>query len=298
MRRPASFVKALAFGLGLGLILVSPFAFARPAAAQDEEAYAELIRDGIAKLEATDFEGAIKTFEAAIQVDPDSYTAYYNIACAHSLKGDKERALEWFEKSLVKGMDDRAWIDGDKDLDPIRKEARFKELMDKHLGQGGPGGDGGSGDGGRPSAPLSTLRGEPATIESLRGKVVIVDIWRTWCGPCKRGIPDLVELEREYGPKGLAVVGISDEPAKLQEQFADELKINYTLLIQRGDLPEPFGKVNAFPTTFVLDREGKVVEKFVGVKPKKPFEDAIMPLLEAGPHPQPPAEPEPEPQPL
>jgi len=271
--------------LGAVTCLLAVLAIAAwPALAQegDDERYQALFEKGIRQLEAKDFDGAIETFKQAIEIRKDLPAAYYNVACAYSLKGDKKEALDWFEEALARGFKDEPGaeenIAQDKDLDPIRNETRFKEIMARAFPKEPEG------------PPLVTLKGDPAPLEKLKGKVVIVDIWRTWCRPCTSSIPNLVELQKEYGPRGLVVVGISSEPAELQEKTADQLKITYTLLRQVGPLPKAvFGEVrDVFPTIFILDREGKVVKKLVGARDKEELEALIKPLL--GPEPAKPPE--------
>ncbi len=270
------------------LALVLAFAFAAfgggVAIAQEDEdpAFREAFDSGIRLLQEKKFDESVAAFKKCIELRPDDPTAYYNIACAFSLKGDADKAFEWLERAIDKGFDDVGHMARDTDLDPIRKDPRYKDMIAFARGERpAPRGEGTpESKPGTPGKPgLVTLKGEAASLERLKGKVVILDFWRTWCGPCKAEIPHFVELQREYGDRGLAIVGVSDEPAELQEKFADQLKVNYTLLLQQGELPAPFEGIDVFPTTFVLDKDGKVIHKFVGLRPKKAFEDAIRPLL-------------------
>jgi peroxiredoxin len=294
---------ALAIAALFVVVLLVPAAAARAQDDEAEEQYRQAFQQGIDLLTAKQFDRSVEAFKRCIELAPDLPDSYYNIACAYSLKGDADQAFVWLERAIDKGFEDVGHMARDKDLDPIRKDPRYQEMVAFARGEPRPAPAPTPKPEARPeprTQPLATLKGEPATLERLKGKVVILDFWRTWCGPCKAEIPHFVELVREYGDRGLAVVGVSDEPAELQEKFADELKINYTLLIQRSDLPAPFDGIDAFPTTFILDKDGRVVHKFVGLRPKKVFEDAIRPLLgvdadpgAAGPTPKPsPAKPE------
>ena len=254
--------RTLALGIALAAALGAP-----AARAQDTEEYSRLFQLGIDQLQAKKYDESVESFKKAIAINSNSPESYYNIACAYSLKGEKDKAIDWLAESFAHGFDDEKHIAADKDLDPIREEPRFKELMAKTFAKPAPG------------QSLVTLKGEPASLDKLRGKVVVLDFWRTWCEPCKQHIPGLIALSDQYAAQGLVVVGVSNEPVKLQETLADELKMNYTLLRQVGDMPAPFENVKAFPTTVILDREGKVVKKLVGARDKAELEALVKPLL-------------------
>ncbi len=273
----AAAVAVVAFTAAL---LVEP----APALAQAEGEYARHFQRGIELLGEKKFDESVEAFKKCIELRPDDSTPYYNVACALSLKGEKEKAIDWFEKALAKGFDDEKHVEQDSDLDPIRGEKRFQKVLAKAFGKAPP------------EEALVTLKGDVASLDKLKGKVVIVDFWRTWCEPCKVEIPTLVAMEKDLGSKGLVVVGISNEPVPLQEQLADELKINYTLLRQQGALPAPFENVRAFPTKFILDKDGKVVKKLIGQRDRAELEAIVLPLL-GGEGPKEGGEKEPEPEP-
>jgi thiol-disulfide isomerase/thioredoxin len=249
----------------LAIVLTS--ALAAFAQAGPDDQYQTLFQQGLEQLQRREYDTSIETFKKAIEIHKERPEAYYNVACAYSLKGDKEKAIDWFAESLTHGFNDENHIEQDHDLDAIRQESRFKEVMTRAFMKAKPG------------ESLLTLKGEVASLEKLRGKVVVLDFWRTWCEPCKQEIPGLAALEREYSARGVVVVGVSNEPVPAQEQLADELKINYMLLRQVGPLPQPYDNVRAFPTVFILDAEGKVVKKLVGAREKSEIEDAVKPLL-------------------
>ena len=118
-------------------------------------------------------------------------------------------------------------------------------------------------------------------IESLKGKVVIVDFWATWCPPCRKEIPGFVELQKKFGTKGLAVVGLSvDDDVAPVKEFCKENKVNYPMFVVGDDTASAWGKIEAIPTTFVLDKTGKKVgEPRVGFHSAEAFEKEIEPLL-------------------
>jgi thiol-disulfide isomerase/thioredoxin len=104
---------------------------------------------------------------------------------------------------------------------------------------------------------------EPA---SLRGKVALINFWATWCGPCREEIPDLVELQRKYRDQ-LQVVGVSEDEVgpEIVRRFATERKVNYPIVMLTPELEKTFPGVRALPTSFLLDREGRLVQKHVGM---------------------------------
>ncbi len=130
---------------------------------------------------------------------------------------------------------------------------------------------------------LTDLSGKTVRLSDLKGKVVILDFWATWCGPCRMEIPDLVRLQSKYGEKGLAIVGLSldADGASSVKPFAEEHDINYTMLIANDETAKSYGGIQAIPTAFVVDRQGRIVQRFLGVMPAKVFEDTILPLLQS-----------------
>ena len=118
-------------------------------------------------------------------------------------------------------------------------------------------------------APLFTatdLDGRQINMASLRGKVVIVNFWATWCGPCRAEIPDLVALQEKYKDT-LQVIGISEDEAGVDvvRRFAAEHKINYPVAMMTPEIEKMYPGITALPTSFILDRESRVVQKHVGM---------------------------------
>ena len=112
---------------------------------------------------------------------------------------------------------------------------------------------------------LADLDGKIITAQALRGKVVLVNFWATWCPPCRAEIPDLVELQKKY-KDDLVVLGISEDegPVESVRAFAIDHKVNYFIAMTTPEISKVFRGVSALPTTFVLDREGKIVQRHVG----------------------------------
>jgi thiol-disulfide isomerase/thioredoxin len=110
------------------------------------------------------------------------------------------------------------------------------------------------------------LDGRPVSTEAMRGKVVIVNFWATWCPPCRAEIPDLIALQEKYRDT-LQIIGVSEDdiPAEEVKQFAAEHKMNYPVVMSSPAITKLFPGVQALPTSFVLDREGRLVQKHVGM---------------------------------
>jgi len=130
-----------------------------------------------------------------------------------------------------------------------------------------------------PDYQLESIEGGSQKISDYRGSVVMLNFWATWCGPCKREIPDFIELQKTYGPKGLKIVGVAlDEPADVRS-FVRANGLNYPVLIGNAEIAQAYGGVQSIPTTFLIDREGKIVTSAVGLRPKETWEQAIQGLL-------------------
>lgn len=136
-----------------------------------------------------------------------------------------------------------------------------------------------------PDFALKDASGKLVHLADYKGKVVIVDFWATWCNPCMVEIPWFQEFERKYKDRGFEVVGISmdDDGWKAINPFVAKRKLNYRVVLGDDKTGDQYGGLEALPTTFVIDRNGRIASAHVGlpVAGKKDFEDAILQLLEA-----------------
>jgi len=128
---------------------------------------------------------------------------------------------------------------------------------------------------------LPTSDGKQLKLSDYKGKVVIIDFWATWCPPCRKGIPDLVELKKKYGSKGVEIIGVSvDQETKPDVvPFIKEYGINYPIVYGNTNVYQQYGGIRAIPTSFIIDKEGKVVASYEGLISKAAYEDHIKKLL-------------------
>lgn len=135
-----------------------------------------------------------------------------------------------------------------------------------------------------PAAPhfsLPNLKGKAVRLSDFRGKVILLNFWATWCPPCREEIPRFIELYNQYRGHGFQMIGVSLDtvgPAVVEE-FARKYGINYPILIANEEVVEEYGGVRGIPTTFVIDRQGKVFQKYTGYREKETFERVLRGLL-------------------
>jgi len=136
--------------------------------------------------------------------------------------------------------------------------------------------------GNAPDFTLSDLEGKSLTLSEFRGKVIILNFWATWCPPCRREIPDFIDLYRSYKDKGLIILGINLDAGDIRsvKRFSEEYGINYPVVIGNDSVTQDYGGIRAIPTTFIIDKKGDIREKYVGYQPRATFEKAVKNLLE------------------
>ncbi len=132
-----------------------------------------------------------------------------------------------------------------------------------------------------PPWELKSVDGKFVKLSDFKGNVVILDFWATWCGPCRREIPGFVALQKRYGDKGLAIVGVSldEEGPRVVKPFISKFEIKYPIVMANENIVREYGGIEAIPTTFVIDRKGMIVGKHLGYEEKQQFEAEIKPLL-------------------
>lgn len=136
------------------------------------------------------------------------------------------------------------------------------------------------------AAPLDftvkDMHGKDVRLADYKGKVVMLNFWATWCGPCKVEIPMFTDLQQKYQSQGLAFLGISvdDAPEQLRE-FAQEYKMNYPVLVGNGrdDVQTAFGPMFGIPITLLIARDGTICTRYLGPRPRERFERDIKALL-------------------
>jgi thiol-disulfide isomerase/thioredoxin len=119
-------------------------------------------------------------------------------------------------------------------------------------------------------------------LSSFRGKVIVLDFWATWCGPCKVEIPHFVEFQEKYGPRGLQIVGISvDDTPDLLAPYILDMKMNYPVLqgLHHDDVQDAFGPIVGIPVSVLISRDGKICATHTGLTGKDVFEREIKALL-------------------
>ncbi|MEZ6134146.1 MAG: TlpA disulfide reductase family protein [Pirellulaceae bacterium] len=136
------------------------------------------------------------------------------------------------------------------------------------------------------SLNATSVGGENINLEALKGKVVIVDVWGTWCPPCRDEIPSFIKLQEKYGPQGFQMVGLnyenlqSDEAAKEKiEAFIKQTGINYPCIVGSPETREQIPDFEGFPTTLFIDKAGRVRLKVVGLHPYEDLEEVVTHLL-------------------
>jgi thiol-disulfide isomerase/thioredoxin len=136
----------------------------------------------------------------------------------------------------------------------------------------------------RPAAPAfsyTSLEGQPIRLAELEGKVVLVNFWATWCGPCRMEIPELTELHRSYKDQGLVVLGLSLDgaPESYVRTEAKRMGADYPIVLLGEAGGTEWGGIMAIPTSFLIDRRGRVVHALQGYTPIERLADLIRPLL-------------------
>ncbi|MFO0869989.1 MAG: redoxin domain-containing protein [Pirellulales bacterium] len=218
-------------------------------------------------------------------------TTLYNGACFEAKAGDLDKAQQSLEEAVDAGFENLAQLDKDEDLVEVRKRPGFQEFRAaaeqkimaaakkeaaEQLAK-------------FESFPfdfaLTDVEGKERKLADYRGKVLIVDIWGTWCPPCRMEIPHFVELHGKYKEQGLEIVGINyedgspEEVRELVKKFIADNKMTYTCVVGDDATRERVPNFEGFPTTLFIDRTGKVRFKEVGYRPLAALDAVVSTLL-------------------
>ncbi len=132
-----------------------------------------------------------------------------------------------------------------------------------------------------PAFKLQDMNGKAVTLAELKGKVVVLDFWATWCGPCRMEIPGYIEMTKKYGKDGLVIVGVSVDQGgpDVVKPFAAKMGINYPLVMDDEKTSVAYGAVEAIPTTIIIDRDGQVRHRKVGAEEPSEYEPKVLAIL-------------------
>ncbi len=131
-----------------------------------------------------------------------------------------------------------------------------------------------------PALGINDLDGKPISLDEFKGKIVLLNFWATWCGPCRAEIPDLIELQNKYKDQ-LAILALAtdeDDPL-LVKKFSQKAGINYRIGMSSDELRVKYGGIPALPTSFVIDAQGRVVQKHIGLNDPSIYELEVRALL-------------------
>lgn len=134
-----------------------------------------------------------------------------------------------------------------------------------------------------PEFALKDEYGRTVRLSDYRDRVVLLNFWATWCGPCRIEIPWFMEFERKHKDKGFAVVGIAmdEEGWEVVKPFAAEMQVNYRILLGAGAVADLYGGVDSLPTSFLIDRQGKIAAVHIGLVGKSVYERDLSQILDA-----------------
>jgi cytochrome c biogenesis protein CcmG/thiol:disulfide interchange protein DsbE len=133
-----------------------------------------------------------------------------------------------------------------------------------------------------PDFTLQDLDGNPVSLSDYEGKVIMVNFWATWCGPCRMEIPGFIELQNTYS-NDLVIVGVSMDQGgpRVVEPFVEKNGINYPVVYGNGQVATAYGGIRGIPTTFIIDRDFKIQRKYVGYQANSVFENDIVSLMDS-----------------
>jgi thiol-disulfide isomerase/thioredoxin len=133
-----------------------------------------------------------------------------------------------------------------------------------------------------PDFNLKDVNGKPAKLSEYKGKVVLLNFWATWCGPCKAEIPWFIEFEKQYKDQGFAVLGVAmdDEGWDVVKPYIESKQINYRVVMGTDMVAQLYGGVDSLPSTFIIDRDGRVAAVHIGLAGKNDYRNDVVQLLQ------------------
>lgn len=218
-------------------------------------------------------------------------TVFYNEACALAIAGKVEEALAALDEAITYGFKDFQLLSEDEDLENLRSVPDFHARMEKWRATAAERAAQHAAEklAHFESFPfdfqITDLEGKPHSLADYKGKVVVVDIWGTWCPPCRAEIPSFIKLQQQYGEQGFQMIGlnyegeISDKVAEKVKQFIQENGINYPCALASEEIRDQVPDFQGYPTTLFIDRQGKVRLKLVGLHDYEDLEAVVLALL-------------------
>jgi thiol-disulfide isomerase/thioredoxin len=209
-------------------------------------------------------------------LDLNRARVHYDMACNYSLLGKKKDALDSLNSAVESGFWDHDYLTKDGTLKDLREEKGFKDLSEKcrrALAEMAFG--------------LKDISGKTIDKKDYKDKVLILDVWGTWCPPCRTEIPHFVKLQEKYRDKGLRIIGLTWEKRapdesirKNVESFAQNNKVNYPLALLSESLLSAIPNMEGFPTTFFIGRDGLIAERVLSYHEYADLEAIVVTLLE------------------
>lgn len=126
---------------------------------------------------------------------------------------------------------------------------------------------------------LNDVNGKSVNLSDFRGKVIILNFFASWCPPCRMEVPDFIDLQKAYGDKGFAMVGVALVELNEARSFAAKMGINYPVLVDDDRVSLLYGPVRSIPTTFIIGKDFRIARRYIGYRPKDVFENDIKALL-------------------
>ena len=217
----------------------------------------------------------------------------YNEACALALKGEADEAKLSLQQAVELGFTDADHIRSDGDLASLRESESFDADLDKWLATAAEKviehakEELAKGETFPFEFALTDIDGTEQSVEQYKGKVLIVDVWGTWCPPCRAEIPSFVKLQEAYGEDGFQMIGLNyegggddEEMSKTVKDFVDANGINYPCALGTDEVQRQIPDFGGYPTTLFIDRSGKVRMKAVGLHEYSYLEAIVKALLE------------------